>query len=116
MLFDNPPHRVSIYSTSTSQDAGGGVTLNYSATPAQAAVPCLLNTASARTVDWYSQSGNLVSHTVAFASSALAVALTNDMKFTDDDTGKTYKIVGIRAGRAMGTVPALTYADVQQLS
>jgi hypothetical protein len=58
-----------------------------------------------------------VSHTVAFLSSTLTTALTPGMKLVADDTGESYRIQGIRKGRAApnNTIPAFTYADCDQL-
>ena len=115
MLYDDPPHRITIYSATTTRDAGGGIKVTFSSTAAQSAVPCLVNTASANTQLRYSQQAIVVTHTISFLSSALTVTLNNSMKFTDDNTAYTYLIKGIRFGQAVNGVPALTYVDVEQL-
>lgn len=112
-LFDAPPHAVATYSVDTSRDAGGGETLAY--TLVQSAVPCSINTASAATQELFAQQGIRVSHTVAFLSSALTTAVTRGFKLVAADTGASFKVEGIRAGRAYGRVPALLYCDCSEL-
>jgi hypothetical protein len=111
-LFDNPPHRVSLSRGPTSEDSAGGVNIDY--TIAQADIPCIINTASASTVQMYAQEQMPVSMTIGIKSSVLATTPQPGWKATTDDTGRTAKIVGIRSGRPMGTIPALTYLDVSQ--
>lgn len=111
-LFDNPPHSCSTYTVVSSTDTGGGAALTY--TLAQSAVPCSVNTASANTVALYDQQQIRVSHTVGFLSSVLTTALTRGMKLVASEGG-TFRVEGIRTGRAYGGIPAFTYADVSEL-
>ena len=43
-LWDNPPHRVSSYTSANAGDSAGGHATTYTA--AQSAIPCIINTAS----------------------------------------------------------------------
>lgn len=113
MLYDDPPHRVTVYSSTSGADAGGGVQLTYTA--GQSAVPCLINTASSNEAALFAQQGITVSHTVSFLSSALTTALARGMKLVSDDDGASYHVEGIRQGRAVGGIPALVYAQCRQL-
>jgi hypothetical protein len=112
-LFDAPPHACATYSVDTARDAGGGETLTY--TLVQSGVPCSINTASANTQDLYAQSQIRVTHTVGFLSSALTTAITRGFKLVAADTGASFKVEGIRAGRAYGRAPAFTYCDCSEL-
>ena len=111
MLYDNPPHRISLYSVSNANAASGGATQ----TPAlvQAACPCLINTTSSNTQLVYAQQGVKVAVTVGILSSDLTSTPQPGWKIIADDTGKTAEVMGIRSGResALGTIPPLTYLD-----
>lgn len=111
MLYDSPPHRVSLSSGPTSRDSAGGINLNY--TPVQSDIPCLINTASANTVAMYAQQQITVALTIGILSSVLTATPQPGWKAVADDTGKTASIKGIRSGRvsALGTIPPLTYLD-----
>lgn len=111
-LWDNPPHRVTVYTGAASRDLGGGTKITYSA--GQAAVPCSINTAGATEVEFYARQDILVSHTVAFLASTLTTVLVEGMKLVTDDRSESFEIVGIRRGRAYGSIPALFYADCRQ--
>lgn len=113
-LWSNPQHRTSVYRPTVSRDAGGGSAVAFSLV--QAAVACLVNTASASTVEMYAQDQIRVSMTVAFKASALTTALARGMKLVADDTSESLHVEGIRQGRAMGGVPALVYADCSVLT
>ncbi len=114
MLYDSPPHRVSLYSVATSNQTSGGA----SNTPVlvQAACPCLINTTSANTQLVYAQQQIQVSVTIGILSSDLTVTPKPGWKVIADDTGKTATIRGIRSGRvsALGTIPPLTYLDCSE--
>lgn len=114
MLYDNPPHRVSLYSSVNANDAGGGAVTTY--TLVQAACPCLINTASANTQLVFAQQQISVSLTVGILSSDLTSTPQNGWKVVADDTGLTLYVKGIRSGResALGTIPALTYLDCSE--
>ena len=105
-------HTCTTYTVVSGTDSGGGTSLTYTA--AQSGAKCLINTASASTVERYSQDNISVSHTVAFLSSELTTPLTRGMKIIDS-TNRSFHIEGIRTGRAMGSVPAFTYADCSEL-
>ena len=112
MIWDDPPHRCSILSQSSARDDGGGVELTY--TTIQSAVPCLINTASASEQAIYSQQGIVVSHTVSFKSSVLTTALVRGVKLVAADSGASFHVEGISAGRAFGSIPAFTYAHCSE--
>jgi hypothetical protein len=112
-LWSNPPHRVSTYRPTVSDDGGGGDAVAFALV--QAAVKCLINTASASTVEMYAADQIRVSHTVAFKASALTTALARGMKLVADDTSESLHVEGIRTGRAMGSIPALIYADCSSI-
>ena len=110
MLYDDPPHRVSLYSSAPTNTNAGTATMNYALE--QAACPCLINTASANTQVMYAQSQIAVTMTVGILSSALTTTPKNGWK----DTGLTLFVKGIRSGRvsALGTIPPLTYLDCSE--
>ena len=112
-LYDDPPHAVDVYTSASSTDSGGGVRVSYSASPSRSAVPCSINTASASEAERYAQQNIVVSHTVAFLGSA--VTLLRGYKLVATDTGEAYHVHGIRKGRGYGGVPALLYADAEQI-
>lgn len=112
-LFDDPPHSVSTYTVASTRDAGGGTTLTY--TLAQTACPCSINTASATEREIFAQQGIVVSHTVAFLAATLTTPLTRGMKLVATDTGATFHVRGISAGREYGSIPAFTYAACEQI-
>lgn len=111
-LWDSPSHAVATYSVDSGRDAGGGESLTY--TLVQSAVPCSVNTASASTQELFAQSGIVVTHTVAFLSSALTTPITRGFKLVAADTGASFKVEGIRTGRAYGRVPQFTYCDCSE--
>lgn len=112
-LWNNPPHRITLLSSVSGTDAGGGTSVTY--TSAQAAVPASINTASASEVEMFSQQGIQVSHTVAILASALTTVPLRGWKVTTDDRSESYHIEGIRHGRAYGRVPAFVYLQVRQI-
>lgn len=114
MLWDNPVHRVSSYTSEASRGDGGGTTLTF--TLAQAAIPCLINTSSASEVELFAQQGIRVTHTVSFKATALTTALSRGMKLVADDNSASYHVKGIRTGRGspLGTIPAFVYADCEE--
>jgi len=115
-LYDQPPpHRITLYSSTASNDAGGGTNVSYDVTPVQSAVPCLINTVSANTQALFAQQNISVSNTIAILSSALTSTPQPGWKAVADDTGGSYHVEGIRSGRQMGTIPAFTYLDVRQI-
>lgn len=111
-LWDSPPHAVNVQSVASGTDAGGGTTLTY--TTEQSAAPCSINTADSSTRELFAQQGVVVTHTVAFLSSALTTALARGMKLVATDTGASLHVMGISAGRAYGNVPAFTYAHCEE--
>lgn len=113
MLYDSPTHAVTSYTLATARDAGGGTTYTYSS--AQAAIPCIINTASASTQELFAQQGIRVTHTVAFLASAVTTTLVRGMKLVADDTSVSLHVEGIRQGRAYGNIPAMVYADCSQI-
>lgn len=113
-LFDSPGHSIDLYS-STSANVGGGVKITYSTDPVQTAVPCSINTASANTQERYAQQQIVVTHTIGIASNLLGSKPQPGWKAVAGDTGETLMIRGIRSGRAMGSIPAFTYLDVESV-
>lgn len=113
MLWDDPEHRVTIYSVTSGTDAGGGVTLTYSSL--QAAVPCQINTASSSTREQYAREQVTVTHTVSFLKSAVTTTFAPGMKLVADDTGASYHVKGIRNGRALMDVPAFLFIDAEEM-
>jgi hypothetical protein len=107
-LFDSPPHAISLFTATSSRDAGGGTTTTY--TLAQSAVPCSVNTASASTQELFAQQNIRVDVTVAFLASALTTALTRGMKLIASDTSQSLHVEGISTGRSYGSIPSLVYA------
>lgn len=112
-LWSNPPHAVTVYTSAPSRDSGGGTKITWSSL--QSAVPCSINTASSTEQELYARRDIVVTHTVAFLSSALTTALAKGQKLIADDTSTSFHIRGIRRGRAYGNVPAFTYADCEQV-
>lgn len=106
-LHDAPPHLCTSYSVTSGTDAGGGVSLDDAS--AQADIPCSINTASSSERELFAQTGQQVSHTVAFLSAALTTTLTRGMKLVTSD-GITLHVEGISTGRAYGSIPAFVYA------
>ena len=113
MLYDSPPHSVSLYSSSNAKGTGGGIVTTYTA--AQSACPCLINTTAANTALVYAQQQIRVTDTVGILSSDLTSTPQPGWKVVADDTGQTFLVRGIRSGResALGTIPALTYLDCE---
>lgn len=112
-LYSNPPHQITLLSVTSGSDAGAGVSLSYST--AQAAIPASVNTASASEVERFAAMQIEVTHVIAVLSSALSVTPARGWKATDDNTGATYHVEGIRAGQAYGRVPAFHHFSVRQL-
>lgn len=114
MLYDNPPHRVTLYSSQDANDSGGGQVTTY--TLAQSACPCLINMTSANTQQVYAQRQIKVTETIGILSSTLTSTPQPGWKVVADDTGRTAIVQGIRSGRvsALGTIPPLTYLDVDK--
>jgi hypothetical protein len=112
-LYDDPPHSCATYTVTSGADTGGGVALTYAL--AQSGVACSINTASASTVEMYAQAQVTVTHTVAFLSSVLTTPITRGMKLIAGDSGGSFHVEGIRAGRQYSGVPAFTYCDCREL-
>jgi hypothetical protein len=111
-LYDNPPHRASHYTSASSTDTGGGVTLTY--TLAQAAVPCSINTAGSSERELFAQQGIVVTHTIAILASAITTIPKRGDRFVTDDRNENYHVQGIRYGRAYGRVPEFVYLSTEQ--
>ena len=112
-LWDDPEHRISLFSVATSRDGGGGVEYSYSL--AQSGVPCLNNTASASESLLFAQQGIVVTHTISIASSELTSPVARGWKVVDEN-GSSYHVEGIRAGRAVDEldIPAFTYLQCRE--
>ncbi len=114
-IYNHPPHRCTILGPPTATtDSSGGEVIAWPTTR-QAAVPCIINTASASEQMLFAQQGIAVSHTISILSASLTSAVARGDKVTADDSGASYHIEGIRAGRAMGGVPAFTYLQVREM-
>lgn len=113
MLWQHPPHRVSVQRPTAGRDSGGGTTVTY--TTVQAGVPCSIATLASAEVARFGALPVRVTHTVAFAAAALSVTLLPGDVLVTDDTGDRYRIQGLRSGRAYGTIPAIVYAECEQL-
>ena len=111
-LYNNPPHRVALYTSASGTDAGGGVVLNFSL--AQSAIPCSINTASSNERDLFAQMGITVTHTVAFLASEFTTTPKRGDKLVTADRTESYHVRGIRYGRAYRKVPAFIYLDCEQ--
>lgn len=111
-LYDDPPHRVNVFTTTSATEAGGGVAIIYVA--GQTSIPASINTASASEVELFAVQGLQVSHTVAILSSALTTPIVRGMKLTDE-SGLSYHVEGIRSGRAYGNIPAFTYVQCREI-
>ena len=115
MLYDNPPHSITLYGPPTAaNDSAGGTNLTWGTTK-QSAVPCSINTASASEIELFAQQGIAVSHTIAILTSELTTAAARGDKAIADDTSDAFHIEGIRAGRSYGNIPPFTYLTVRQL-
>jgi hypothetical protein len=68
-----------------------------------------VNTASSAERELFAQQGQVVTHTVAFLTSAITTTLVRGMKFITSDS-VTLHVKGISAGRAYGAIPAFTMA------
>lgn len=113
MLYNETPHFVSLYSSTNTNDAGGGTKTAYHLE--QAALGCQINTASAATQQIFAQMQIRVTITVSILSSRLTATPEPGWKVVADDTGRSFKIEGIRSGRQMGTIPPFTYLDCSEL-
>lgn len=111
MIWNAAPHRCAIHTLATGTDAGMGTTHTYA--PAQADVPCLNNTASARTVEMYAQEQISVSHTISIKSSLLTTPVARGAKVVVGS--QSYHVEGIRSGEAFLQIPAFTYLDCSEL-
>lgn len=111
-LYDDPPHRITLSRAPTTKDSSGGINIAY--TVAQSDVPCIINTASASTVEMYAQQQIAVSLTIGILSEVLTTTPQPGWKAVTDWNGKSAKILGIRSGLEMGTIPELTYLDCSQ--
>jgi hypothetical protein len=114
-LHDNPRHRVTSYTSTSARDGSGGTTTTY--TLAQSDIAVSINTASSSTRELYSRRDIVVTHTVGVLTAKLTTAWVEGMKLVTDDRSESYKINGLRGGRQSpnGAIPALTYADCEQL-
>jgi molybdopterin synthase catalytic subunit len=107
-LHDNPPHRVTTYTSVTdNDDGGGGTALTF--TTAQSALPCSIDTASASERELFAQQGIVVTHKIGILTSAITTAIVRGMKVVTDDRSESYHVRGISAGRSYGSIPAFTY-------
>jgi hypothetical protein len=111
-LYDNPPHRVTTYTSDASRDAGGGTVVTWTA--AQSGLPCSINTASASEREIFAQMGIVVTHTIGVLTSAITTPVVRGMKVVTGDRTESYHVRGISAGRAYGNVPAFTYLFCEQ--
>lgn len=111
-LYDNPPHRVSHYTSASGRDDGGGVTLSY--TLAQSAIPCSINTSGSSTRELFAQMGIVVTHRIAVLASKITATVKRGDKFVADDTSASYLVQGITYGRTYGNIPRFAYFDVQE--
>lgn len=110
-LHDNPPHRITLQSSASGTDSGGGVQLTY--TTVQSSVPASISTASASERDIFAQQGIVVSHTIGLLTSALTTAPARGWKVLDE-SGNSYHVRGISAGRSYGSVPPFHYLFCEQ--
>lgn len=111
-LFDDPEHSVAIHGPPTvTQDDAGGDVIAWPTVRA-AAVPCSINLTGASTQDRFGQPGVVVTHVVAFGE---GVSVQRGDRLVCDDTGEVLHVLGIRRGRAYGSVPALLYCDCEQV-
>lgn len=111
-LYDNPPHRVTHYTSTSGRDDGGGVTLSY--VLAQSAIPCSINTSGSSTRELFAQMGIVVTHRIAALASKISATVKRGDKFVADDNSAQYLIQGITYGRAYGNIPPFVYFDVQE--
>lgn len=112
-LYDAPTHTVTSHTVTSSTDVGGGIALTYAV--AQTAIPCSINTLSSQEQERFSQQQLVVTHTVAFLTSALTTALSRGMKLVTGDNSQSFHVEGLAAGRAYGSIPAFTMAHCRQL-
>jgi hypothetical protein len=111
-LHDNPPHRVTTYTSDASRDLGGGTAITYTA--AQAALPCSIDTASASERELFAQQGIVVTHKIGILTAAITTAIVRGMKVVTNDRSESYHVRGISAGRTYGSIPPFTYLFVEQ--
>lgn len=110
-LYDNPPHRATIYSSASTTDAGGGSGTDF--TLAQSAVPCFAPTVGSGEQERFGQSQIVTQHEIHFKTSALTVALARGMKLVVN--GVNLHVKGIVQNQAAGTIPALTRVMCESL-
>lgn len=119
-LFDSPPHTLDIYlPDAPTTDPGGGVQLNWPATPSQAAAPCLISTSGSSRTMAQGQEENTVNSRIGFLSSVLQVTLIPGTKFVAPDTGRTLIMESFAPGRPSGygasDIPAFTYVNAYEM-
>lgn len=113
MLSDNAKYLISLYSSTATNDSGGGTDIDYLLE--QADVPASINTVSANLRLMYAQQDIVVTDTVGILSALLTVTPKPGWKAVAQDTGKSMLYRGIRSGREsiIGIIPPLTYLDCE---
>lgn len=111
-LYDNPPHRCDIYSSSSTTDSGGGTGISY--TIAQASVPCFAPTISSSEQERFNQTQLVTQHEIHFKTSTLTVTLVRGMKIIV--SGASLHITGIVVNPAAGGVPSLAKVTAENLA
>lgn len=117
MLYDEPPpHLISLYRTSSTEDAAGGRQLTRELV--QADVPCSINQGGASTFSKFDQTQMVVGGRVAILSETLDVIPQRGWvgEAVNVDTEETQTCIftgGVSAGRAYNGVPSFTYLSVE---
>lgn len=102
-LYDNPPHRADVYSSTTSTGAGAGSKPTF--TLVQSACPCFASSLSAGEQLRFASQQIIVSHRVNFKASALTTLPQRGWKLVVN--GSNLHIEGVNANQPAGTIPAL---------
>lgn len=113
MLFHYPPHQARVLRPTVSRDSGGGILTSYAVLATGLYVS--INTLSSGPEERLGTEVTRVTHVVAFLSASLTVPIQPGDIFETEDTGHRFRIIGMRRGRAYGSIPALTYCDCEQM-
>lgn len=122
LIWQDLPHLVDIYlPAAPTVDGGGGLKLNWSATPDQEDVPCSNNQGGGGNVMRQKRTGNTITGQVAFLTSTLEVEIVAGTKFVTkgEDAGRTLIFTGFSGpNRAYGhyeqDIPAFTYCRYEE--
>lgn len=114
-LFDNLPHKISIYGPPNVElDAAGGEVITWPTLRA-AGVPCIILAGAGSERDEFEQSQRPRStHTITFGCND-GGALPGD-KIVNDATDETYRYTGNKSQQGIGGIPSFNQITVTELS